>query len=132
GDELAAAIIAAAHARWHAATMRVREAEASLADARSALGTAMTVFEDRDATVAAIASELAGRSAAEAERRAELDAAQARLTELRIGAGSIASELASTERDRRRIADERPAIEAELARASALVGSARPGRDTDL
>jgi chromosome segregation protein len=131
-DELAAAILAVAHARWHAASARTVSAGEALAAARGGLSEAMSALETREAAVAEIAAELAGRSAAEAERRAELDAAQAHVTDLRIRSGAIASELTAVERDRARIAAERPTLEAELGRATEVVSRPAPARDLGL
>jgi chromosome segregation protein len=131
-DELAAAILSVAHARWHAAAARTMSAGEALAAARGGLNEAMAGLEAREAAVAEIAAALAGRSAAEAGRRAELDAAQGHVTELRIRAAAIASELAAVERDRARIAGERPTLEAELGRATEVVSRPAPARDLGL
>jgi chromosome segregation protein len=131
-DELAAAILSVAHARWHAAAARTASAAEALAAARGGLNEAMSGLEAREAAVADIASQLAGRSAAEAERRAELDAAQGHATDLRIRAGAVASELTAVERDRARIAAERPTLEAELNRATEVVSRPAPARDLGL
>ncbi|HEX8025618.1 MAG TPA: chromosome segregation protein SMC, partial [Candidatus Limnocylindrales bacterium] len=132
GDELALAVLDAAHARWHAASRRAGRAETAGRGAVAALDAAMIALAEREGAVAAVAAELAGRGAVEAEARAALDAALARVTELRIRAGAVRSELAAAERDRRRMADERPALETELARAAAVLAAPVPVRDDAL
>ena len=132
GDELAAAILAAAHARWHAAAGRIEVANQAAAEARAALDAAMTALGEHEASVAALASSLNGRGAAEAERRTALEAARGRLTELRVAAGRITSELAAIARDRERLAVERPELEVGVARATDVVGRPLPARDIGL
>jgi len=132
GDELAIAVLAAAHARWHGAALRASTAEVEARTAMAALDAAMAALAEREAAVGAVAAELAGRGLVEAEARATLDAALGALTELRIRAGAVRSEIAAAERDRRRVAEERPSLEAELARAAAVLASPLPARDEAL
>ncbi|HLX35037.1 MAG TPA: chromosome segregation protein SMC [Candidatus Limnocylindrales bacterium] len=136
GDELAETVLALSQARWHAAGARIVAAERADATTRRALADAMGELEAREAAVGAVAAELAGRSAAEAERRVALDAATRARTEVRIRVGSIGSELAAIAREVERLGVERPALEAELARAAAIISRAPvetdPGLEADL
>src|SRR5579862_5553160 len=136
GDELAETVLALSQARWHAAGARIVAAERADATTRRALADAMGELEAREAAVGAVAAELAGRSAAEAERRVALDAATRARTEVRIRVGSIGSELAGIGREVERLGVERPALEAELARAAAIISRAPvetdPGLEADL
>ena len=132
GDELAAAILAAAHARWHVVAARIGRAGVAAAEARAALDAAMAALGTHETSVAALATGLTGRGTAETGRRAELEAAQARLTDYRVAGGRTASELGAIARDRQRLAAERPGLEAGLARAAEVVGRPLPVRDIGL
>ena len=132
GDELAIAILAAAHARWHAAAGRIAAAAVAAGTARTALDESMATLASHEAAVAALATGLTGRGAAETTGRAELEAAQRRVTELRVAAGRLTSELAAMARDRERVAAERPELDASIARATETVGRALPARDVGL
>src|SRR5436190_2787390 len=102
GDELAAALIAAVQARWHAAATRAREAQAALAGARSSLGATMALLDDRDAAVAAAGGALAGQATLEAEARSELDRRRAARTAFQLREGRHASEVDGGGRERAR------------------------------
>ena len=132
GDELAEAILATAHGRWHAASAQEATASAAVTATRIALDAAMSTLADHETAVGALAETLAGRGVAEAERRAVLEAARERATELRVEAGRVRSEIAGAERDRRRIAEERPAIDAEIAAAGGVLAEPTPARDLAL
>jgi chromosome segregation protein len=132
GDELAAAILAVAHARWHAAAGRIVAAGTAERDARAALEMAMRELGEHETTITELAAGLRERSLLEGARRTGLEVAQARLTELRVRAGRTASDLAGVIRDRNRITTERPELEAAIARAGEIAGRPLHVRDLGL
>ena len=136
GDELAVAILAAAHARWHAAALRIDAAGAEERDARALLQAAMRELGEHETTLTALTVGLRERSLLEGERRTGLEVAQARLTDVRLRAGRTASDLAGVIRDRNRIAGERPELESAIARAAGVAGRLphvrEPGLETEL
>jgi chromosome segregation protein len=132
GDELAAAILAAAHARWHAADGRVRVAVEAVATARTRLDRAMAELTVEEEAGAALSAKLALRATVEAERRAAVDAALAELTGLRLREGRVDSELANAARERARLDTERRAVEAERASAQLSLSEPPPARDLEL
>jgi chromosome segregation protein len=132
GDELASAILGAAHARWHAADGRVRVAIKAVAAARTRLDRAMAGLTVEEEAAAALGAKLAQRATVEAERRAAVDAALAELTGLRLRDGRIESELANAARERARLETERRAVEADRASAQLLLAEPPPERDLGL
>jgi chromosome segregation protein len=70
GEELAAALIAAAHGRWHEAAGRAAVAEARRDALRTETGSALEALETAESAVAEIASSMATRAEVERERRA--------------------------------------------------------------
>ncbi|NJD27244.1 MAG: hypothetical protein FIA92_02980, partial [Chloroflexi bacterium] len=114
GDELAEAIILAAHARWNAAAQRVGAARAAAGRARGATDRALAALAEHERAAAEIAGRLAGRAVAESERREALDCAREALTALRLREGRLAADLEGLARERERIVAERATAEAEL------------------
>ena len=131
-DELAAALLASTHARWHEAAARLAGATERRRTAEAETRTAMTGLEEAEATAVGLANELSARAEAERERREEYEAARTALTELQVRDGRLGSELDAIERDRARLVDERAAAEAELASQRRSMAAAVPGRDPDL
>jgi len=115
GDELAAALVAAFAARWHAAAGGARDAGERLAMARRRAAGALESLQAAENRAAAAADELAAHVAVEAERRAAHEAARGALAALDLEAATAAAEAAAIDRDRDRLARERAAAEAELA-----------------
>ncbi|HYN69596.1 MAG TPA: AAA family ATPase, partial [Candidatus Eisenbacteria bacterium] len=114
-DELAAGLLAAAHARWHAAAARLRSAGDRADELRTAVDAALAALTAAEEEAATVARGLASRAAVEADRRTELDRARAALTGLQLRDGRLDSELGATSRERARLAAERAAAEADLA-----------------
>ncbi len=132
GDELAAALLLAAHARWFEASGRVAGADARRAAAQTEADRAMTDLQAAEEAAAALAAELGARAEVERERRGIHEAAQAALTALRLRDGRIASELEAAARDRARIVEERAAAEADLANQRRALARPVPARDIEL
>jgi chromosome segregation protein len=115
GEELAAALIAAAHGRWHDAAGRAASAEARRDALRSETGSALEALETAESMVAEIASSMATRAEVERERRATHESARAAMTALGLREARASGEISAAARDRDRIAAERAAAEADLA-----------------
>lgn len=132
GEELAAALIAAAHARWHEAAARVVGALARQEALRAETDGALAALEAAESAVGAIASGMAARAETEGERRAAHDAARASLGELALRSARAEGELAAADRDRTRIAGEIAAAEAEIAAGRRALAEAVPEPDLEL
>jgi chromosome segregation protein len=131
-DELAAALLASSHARWHDAAARLAGATERRGVADAETRTAMAALEEAEALAAALAGELTVRAEAERERREAHETARAALTDLQLRDGRLGSELEAIERDRTRLGEERAAAEAELAGQRRAMAAPVPGRDLDL
>lgn len=132
GDELAAALVIAAHARWHEASGRLSTAADRLARARGEADRAMTALAEAEGAAAAISSALGARAELERERREAHDGARSALTELQLREARLASDLAAIGRDRSRLDEERRTAEADLAVRRRELATPLPERDTEL
>jgi chromosome segregation protein len=132
GEELAEALLGAAHGRWHAAAARVATAAEGRDRATGALDEALAALTRAEEEASAIAADLAERATVERERRTAHESALTALTELRLREARLAGEVESVERDRQRLADERAAADAELALRRREVVAPVPARDVDL
>jgi chromosome segregation protein len=132
GEELAAALIAAAHARWHEAAARATTAAARRDALRAETDLALQALEAAESQVAEVAGSLAERAELERERRAVHEAARATLTELGLREARAAGELAGAARDRERIAGELAAAEADIAAGRRILAEAVPEPDLEL
>jgi chromosome segregation protein len=132
GDELATALLAATHARWHEAATRLTQASARHERARAEADRAMADLDAAEAGAAALAAELSARTAVERERREAHESAQAILTGLQLRDGRLAADLEAIDRDRARLSDERSAAEAEAAVQRRTMATPVPARDLDL
>ncbi len=115
GDDLAAALVLSAHARWHLAAGSTTTLEQRLAAARLEADRAGSALLEAEAGSVEVAARLARQAAVEVERREAHDAARATLTGLQLEAIRHATELEAIKRDRTRLDEERAAAEAELA-----------------
>ncbi len=132
GEELAAALIAAAHGRWHDASSRAREVEARLAAQREETARALAELEVAETAVGEIAGSMAARADQERELRAHHEAARAEVTTLGLREARSAAELAAVARDRERFAGDQAAREAELAAQRRILAEGVPERDLPL
>ena len=131
-DELAAAVLLAAHARWFEAAARVQVASARREAARVDTDRAMAEMEAAESAAAVLADALGARATVERERREIHDAARATLTDVQLRDARLASDAASIERDRRRLAAERVTAESEVAASRRVMAAPVPARDLDL
>ena len=127
GDELAAALLLAAHARWFEASARAGNTADLRATGQAEADAAMQELQAAEEAASGLAHELGARSIVETERRATLDAAQAAVTVLRLREERAAADLESITRDRTRLHDERAVAEAEPRRPASGVDAADPG-----
>ncbi len=132
GEELAAALIAAAHGRWHEAASRAADADRRRDALREETERALEALETAESTVGDIAASMAARAETERERRAVHEAARAALTALGLREARAAGEIQAAARDRQRIAVERAAAEADLAAHRRILAEAIPERDLEL
>jgi chromosome segregation protein len=132
GDELASALLAATHARWHEAATRLAGAGARRERAQAEAQRAMADLEAAESAASGLAAELAARSALERERREAHDAARAELTALQLRDGRLAADLDAIGRDRARLVDERSTAEADGAIQRRAMAAPIPARDLDL
>ena len=131
-DELAAALLASTHARWHEAASRLRAASERRHEAEGETSRAMAELEEAEASATSLAGELSARADAERERRESHETARTALTELQLRDGRLGSELEAIERDRARLSDERAVAETELATQRRAMAAPVPPRDLDL
>ncbi|MFI5225600.1 MAG: AAA family ATPase, partial [Candidatus Limnocylindrales bacterium] len=132
GDELAAALLAAAHARWHTAAARVAGALEGVAATGATLDRAMAGLTEKETLVATVSGRLAERARTELERRRLVEVARAEVTGLRLRAGRIEADLGSAARDRQRLAAERGSVDLDVAAARRLLADPAPARDVGL
>ncbi len=132
GEELAAALIAAAHGRWHEASGRAAEADARRDALRAEAGRALEALETAETSVVDIVASMAVRSEAERERRADHEAARAALTALGLREARASGELEAAARDRARNTGELAAAEADLAAQRRILAEPVPDRDAEL
>jgi chromosome segregation protein len=132
GEDLAAAILLGAHARWHAAASRVAAGGQRLDAARTAVDAALATLHAEEQVGASIAAGLEARSEREVERRATHDAARSLLTSLQLREARLSSELDAIARDRTRVEAERAAAQADLELRRREAARPTPSRDVAL
>jgi chromosome segregation protein len=131
-DELAAALLASTHARWHEAAARLAAATDRRRATEAEATQAMAALEDAERGAGTLADELAARAEQARERRDAHETARAALTSLQLRDGRLASELEAIERDRRRLDDERSTAETEARSQRRSIAAPVPSRDLDL
>jgi chromosome segregation protein len=131
-DELASALLASAHARWHEAAARLVVAGDRRAETTAEATRAMNALEEAETAAAALAEELSARAVVELERREAHDAARSTLTGLQLRDGRLAADLEAIGRDTLRLTDERAAAESEAATQRRSMAGPVPARDVDL
>jgi chromosome segregation protein len=132
GEELADALIVAAHARWYEAAGRASETGIRRDRERAEADRAMAALQAAEEATAGVAAELAERAETERERREAHEAARILLTNLQLRAARLAGDLEAIERDRTRLADERAAAEVDLAVQRRALAQPLPPRQLDL
>ncbi|HEX5588908.1 MAG TPA: AAA family ATPase, partial [Candidatus Limnocylindrales bacterium] len=131
GDELAAALLVAAHARWHEVAGRIEDAAGRLAAARGDVDAALADLTAAEAAATAVATALGERAASAAMLRRRADEARSILTSAQLRDGQLESETAAIGRDRERLAAERSAAEADIAAQRRRLAEPIPVRDLD-
>ena len=129
GLELANALVAAARERLGHGGEEAQRQAALLAGAHAEADVAMSQLREAEDAVAELGRALAARSATERDVRTALDAARARLLELRLAESRNAGDVQVLGRDRARLADERAAIEARMKDAARQAAVALPEHD---
>jgi chromosome segregation protein len=114
GEELAAGLLLAAHARWFEASARAGSADARRAEAQAEADAAMAELQAAEEAAAGLADELGARAVVERERRAAFETAQSSVTTLRLRDERVAAELEAIGRERSRLAEERTVVEADM------------------
>ncbi len=132
GEELAAALIAAAHGRWNEAAGRAAEADRRRDALRLETERSLEALEAAESSVAGIATSMAERAEQERERRVVHETARADLTSLGLREARATGEIAAAVRDRQRIADERAAADADVAVQRRILAEPVPERDAEL
>ncbi len=132
GEELAAALIAAAHGRWHEAAGRAAGAERARDAQRAETERALAELEAAESAVGEVAASMAARADLERDARAAYEAARVEVTALGLREARAAGELAGVARDRARLVDERAAAAAELEAQRRLLAGAVPEPDLEL
>ena len=132
GDELAAALVAAAHGRWHEASGRGRAAVERLGRAQAEADLAMAELTEAEGSAAALSGSLGARAEQERGRREAHELARTGLAELQLREARLASDLGAVARDRDRLASERAAAEADLTLRRREAALPVPERDAEL
>ena len=132
GQELAAALLLAARARWHEAAARATDAAKGLAKARADSDRALADLQAAETTASSLAAELAARAAVERERRLAYEAIRAELTALQLREARLTSDREALDRDRARLELERDEATADLAERRRELASPAPQRSTEL
>ena len=132
GEELAAALIAAAHGRWHEAAGRAAEANGRRESLRAETERALATLEAAETAVGDLAASMADRAEAERERRAAHETARAALTALSLREARVTGELQAAARDRERLIAERGAIVADHAAQRRILAEPVPEPDLEL
>jgi chromosome segregation protein len=132
GDELATALVAAAHGRWHDGSTRHTAAAERLTRARAEADRATGELAQSEAAAAALSAALGARADAERVRREAYEVARSAHTQLQLREARLASDLAAMERDRERLQAERVTAESDLALRRREAARPAPAPDADL
>ena len=132
GEELAAALLAAARVRWHEAAGVAAATTARVVRDRVEADRAMADLEAAEGAAAAIAAEIGSRATTERDHRTVHDSARGAVTELRLREAGLLADLAAIARDRTRLRAERDAAEISLAVQRRGLAVPIPPRDHDL
>lgn len=129
GDDLVEALLASAHARWHAAATDIARAAAALARGRAQVDGVLDQLTALEAASAVAARALDERARSGHELRRVAEEAQRALTGLQLEAGRQESELQALARDQGRLEQERAAADADLATQRRRLATPVPERD---
>ncbi|MGZ8501776.1 MAG: hypothetical protein ACXWW6_02860, partial [Candidatus Limnocylindrales bacterium] len=132
GEELATALVVAAHGRWHEASTRHMAAADRLTRARAEADRATGELDRAEAAAATVSAVLGARADAERVRRETYEVARAAHTQLQLREARLASDLAAIGRDRERFHAERTTAETDLALRRRDAATPVPAPDADL
>jgi chromosome segregation protein len=132
GEELARAIVARAHGRWHEAAARVADVAARRSSAERAAADAARRVEGAETTAATIAAELEARAGGAAAREAAHEAARSALEAARLREARVAAERAAVDRDRERLVSERESALAQAVAERRAIALPIPERDLEV
>ena len=132
GDDLAAALVLSAHARWHAASAQAAGTAERVVRTRADVDRAIGTLLEAEAASIEVGIRLARQVALEIERREAHEAARAALTALQLEAIRHTSDLEAIKRERARLDEERAAAEVELAGRRRSLAVPVPERDVPL
>ena len=132
GDELAAALVVAAHGRWHEASGRRAAAVRRLERARADADLAMAELTEAESSATALSTALGDRATLERDRRESHETARTALAELQLREARLVGDLAGIVRDRERLDLERQTAEADLAIRRREAALPVPERDAEL
>ena len=130
GLELAEALLAAARARWIDASVAAVEQQGHVERARAAADSALLALKKAEEEAASLSEAIARRADAERAERETLDRQRAGLTELRIAAARIESDIAALTRDAERLANERRALDLRLSESARVLAAPQPAAAT--
>jgi chromosome segregation protein len=131
-DDLAAAILASAHARWHAAAGRAATSAGAVAAARKLMDGAMAELLEHEGAMSAASAALGGQAIAETDVRTTLDRVRAERAALQLREGRHASDLEAAARERAGLEESRVAAAADIAGARQLLALPTTPSTTDL
>jgi chromosome segregation protein len=132
GEELAAALILAAHVRWHETASRMAAAGERLTAARSNADAALNELAGAERAVGTLAEELDARVSLERERREIHERIRDELGTLQLREARIAADVASLDRERRQAEEEREAAARSLTGSRRALAMLTPERDVEL
>ncbi len=132
GDDLAAALVLSAHARWHLAAGQATSAAERLARTRAEAERAIAALVEAESAAADASVRLARQAVVEIERRDAHESARSTLTGLQLDATRQASDFEAIRRERSRLDEERSAAEIELAGRRRVLAAPVPERDAAL
>ena len=132
GDELATALVVAAHARWHEAAARHLAAADRLAATRAEVEGILTALVEAEGEVAAISTAMTVRAVREQAGRDGHEVARAALTALQLREARLSSELEAIGRDRGRLDAERSTAATDLALRRRELATSVPEREAGL
>jgi len=132
GEELADALIAAAHVRWHEAAAATASAAARVERERADADRAMAELQAAEDAAGAIAAEMSAHATTERERQEAHETARDIVTELRLREARLAGDRYAIDRDGARLQAEREASEVSLAVQRRGLSLPIPPRDHEL
>ncbi|MEO5705090.1 MAG: chromosome segregation protein SMC, partial [Candidatus Limnocylindrales bacterium] len=131
-DDLAAAILASAHARWHEAGRRAAGSTAAMSAARALVEAAMAELLEHERAITTAGVALDGQTIAEAVARTALDRFRADRAALQLREGRHASELEAAARERVSLEQARVAAAADVEVARQVLALPLPESPAEL